>query len=635
MKITRLELVDYKCFEHLVLEDLGDRVVLVGPNGCGKSTILEAIATVKEFVSTYDPNKDIYRRRIPLSDRHTNAWHPNLALPIRAAQPSATVRLDLVLNEAERAIVDDHAEITASIQIHRTSEVTSTLSNPKIAELFRLFEPGSGVGIFDYISPQRHYQAQQVRNFDAEQLSINQQRKERIELPNPGVATSKFNSVKLFIIGQQINELTSNHRNQTKNTDNSIKLLQELFAEFFFPKNLIGTMTNDFNGELQVVVETPNGEHDIDQLSSGEKELFYIFTSLFRIRNFPAVILYDEPERHLNPGLESKIIPALDKLQTQNQLWIATHSTEMIGSVPLNEIVALPRVGRSAPERFFEESKTARVRLFEGIGASVGLQLSSNRIVFLEGKEASSDKYIIEKLVGTRLPGVLFIASGAAIDVQGSATRASLLIEKASSDTAFMMVLDRDYRDEDSVKSLSNRLNNRVFIWSFHEVENLLLDAAAIWELLQINDRKNVLISQDKVKHALRECAKALEERFTSERAAYRLHATIDTARNKGPQDEVAYYDMVRARREKFGQAYSDERAKSVFERAKADVENSFQNESWLKVLPGKAILGKFRSEYLSGMPDDYFRNQILGFMVKNQTLPAEIERLIEFINSV
>lgn len=635
MKITRLELVDYKCFEHLVLEDLGDRVVLVGPNGCGKSTILEAIATVKEFVSTYDPNKDIYKRRIPLSDRHMNAWHPNLALPIRATQPLASVRLDLALNETEQAIVDNLTEITASIQIHRTSEVTSVLSNPKIAELFRRFEPGSGVGIFDYISPQRHYQAQQVRNFDAEQLSINQQRKERIELPNPGVATSKFNSVKLFIIGQQLNELTSNHRNQTKNTDNSIKLLQELFAEFFAPKNLIGTMTNDFNGELQVLVETPNGEHDIDQLSSGEKELFYIFTSLFRIRNFPAVILYDEPERHLNPGLESKIIPALDKLQTQNQLWIATHSTEMIGSVPLNEIVALPKVGGGEPERFFEESKTSRVRLFEEIGASVGIQLSSNRIVFLEGTEASSDKHIIEKLVGEKLPGVLFIPSGTSLDVQGSATRASLLIEKASKEAAFMMILDRDYRDENSVEELSKRLHNRVFIWACHEVENLLLDADAIWKTLEINGCTDILSSPDEVFRALLKSSMSLSEQFASEWATYRLNATIDTTKSKGPQDQETYFKMVRSRREKLSKAYSDERANSEFETARTSIEESFQDGTWLKVLPGKAILGKFRSDYISGLQDVYFRNQILEFMVKRQTLPTEIERLIEFINSV
>ncbi len=96
----------------------------------------------------------------------------------------------------------------------------------------------------------------------------------------------------------------------------------------------------------------------------------------------------------------------------------------------------------------------------------------SNRVVFLEGKQAHADKRILDQLAGPRLPGVLFVASGSSLDVQGSATRASLLIEKASKDTAFLMVLDRDYRDEDSVQDLIKRLNQRVFVWSCHEVEN-------------------------------------------------------------------------------------------------------------------------------------------------------------------
>ncbi len=64
MRITRLELTNYKCFEHLILDDLGEQVVLVGPNGCGKSTILEAIAVLKEYVGSYDPDLGVYRQTL-------------------------------------------------------------------------------------------------------------------------------------------------------------------------------------------------------------------------------------------------------------------------------------------------------------------------------------------------------------------------------------------------------------------------------------------------------------------------------------------------------------------------------------------------------------------------------------------
>src|SRR5262249_38758480 len=147
---------------------------------------------------------------------------------------------------------------------------------------------------------------------------------------------------------------------------------------------------------------------------------------------------------------------------------------ELITTVPLPDIVAIGREpGPSRVQRFLEESKTKRVRLFEELGAKVGLQLVSNRVVFLEGKDSHADKRIIDKLAGPKLPGVLFVASGSSKGVMGAGTRAGLIVEQASRDAAFLMVLDRDYRDEASVRRLKAKLNNQVYVLKCHEIENI------------------------------------------------------------------------------------------------------------------------------------------------------------------
>lgn len=285
-------------------------------------------------------------------------------------------------------------------------------------------------------------------------------------------------------------------------------------------------------------------------MSSGEKELFCVFVNLFRIKDLPSIILYDEPERHLNAGLETRIIPALDKLQTRNQIWIASHGIELIGSVPMTDIVALKRTaGSASPERFDQESKTRRVRIFEEIGAKVGLQLASNRIVFLEGKESHADKRIIDRLAGPHLPGVLFVASGSSKGVMGAATRAGTMLDKASSDAAFFMVLDRDYRADDSVASLARKLEGKVMIWGCHEVENLLLHAPTILEILK-NCGVDALRTAEMVTAELQAAAKALEDRFVTQWAAYRLHARLspaDDEKDPRPLDEAGLLRMSEA----------------------------------------------------------------------------------------
>lgn len=53
MRIRRLELTNFRTFGHAVFEDIPETVLLVSPNGRGKSSVLEAIAGAKDLVTPY------------------------------------------------------------------------------------------------------------------------------------------------------------------------------------------------------------------------------------------------------------------------------------------------------------------------------------------------------------------------------------------------------------------------------------------------------------------------------------------------------------------------------------------------------------------------------------------------------
>ena len=125
--------------------------------------------------------------------------------------------------------------------------------------------------------------------------------------------------------------------------------LKDLFTTFFPDKKFLGPQPTS-TGSLEFPVETLTGSrHDLDELSSGEKEILYGY---LRIRNSAprySIILLDEPELHLNP----RLIRGLPEFYRKNlgevlgnQMWLVTHSDallrEVVGRETYNVFHMLP-----------------------------------------------------------------------------------------------------------------------------------------------------------------------------------------------------------------------------------------------------------------------------------------------------
>ena len=109
--------------------------------------------------------------------------------------------------------------------------------------------------------------------------------------------------------------------------------LKELFASFFPSKTFLGARPNSHGNVYFPVQIGANSTHDLDDLSSGEKEIVYGY---LRMRNSSpkySVVLIDEPELHLNPRLIGGLPDFYHKHLGQglkNQLWLVTHSDTLL-----------------------------------------------------------------------------------------------------------------------------------------------------------------------------------------------------------------------------------------------------------------------------------------------------------------
>lgn len=92
---------------------------------------------------------------------------------------------------------------------------------------------------------------------------------------------------------------------------------------------LIGKRITDFNQQLRLEVQVDNGKtHTIDELSAGERQCLIMMFMVSRWLQPGGVVLIDEPDLHLHVSLQRHFIHELEKVVTakQGQLIVTSHS---------------------------------------------------------------------------------------------------------------------------------------------------------------------------------------------------------------------------------------------------------------------------------------------------------------------
>jgi len=163
MRISRLELKNVRVFSHLLLENIPDVVVLVSPNGLGKSTVLEIIAATHDIVGSYRSAGYPYKKNLVVDGQSlrpsAQVWPPKLPAPVRRGSDKAEVGVEIEANRVEEAYLKGKgiSERTgkASFVIEHERFITSQEVDPVASELFRYHAPRTGVGFIDYLPPVR------------------------------------------------------------------------------------------------------------------------------------------------------------------------------------------------------------------------------------------------------------------------------------------------------------------------------------------------------------------------------------------------------------------------------------------------------------------------------------------------
>ena len=610
MRIRRLELKNFRTFGHVVFEDIPETVLLVSPNGRGKSSVLEAIAGAKDLVIPY--HRDNYEFNESWQQRSVPIWPTHLPDPVKIGEHNAELHIEIEATGSDCAYLKA-ANVSNTIgQAHFVIEggrrITSQHADDTIKRLCQFHSFADGVGFIDYIRPIRFYIQRDIGNFSSE-MADSQFRQSMGDFHRQVTDQQKYTGFKSFVVSSQLNDFS--HLQTTGELVDSLEVFRKVFDHFFSPKKFVGYRSSGAIGQGQIVVESPFGSHDTDALSDGEKEVLHILAYLFRLGQLSNIVLWDTPELHLNAALESRLFDAIRRVAPNNQYWIATHSLEFINVAPLESVFVLRQDGKSAVvERASGTDRKAKVRIYREMGAQVGLQLVSAVVVFVEGKEANSDKRLLDRIVAPSVPGVNFVAGGSCESILAAGTRANDLLSEACANGDFFAVVDRDYRSDNDIIALTKKYGPRLFVWKVHEIENIFLQPDLLYQTLFFLDHLDGRSTPAALEAELKQVAVDLTDWIAADWVAWEFDKAFQppSRRIGGDDPKESLQKYTASLKEKVVEATEVRNVDERFSNKRLLVAEIIQDGSWPQRLPGKQLLRQFLRRFPTLRPDDYLR---------------------------
>lgn len=467
MRIAAFRIENFRNIKLAECSNVPDFVVICGGNGSGKSALLQALMTAKEAVAGYGG--------FGFDDR---------AVSVDSDFALISMKIELSPEETALAVrrFGGLCPGVGEIEVRLPKGGGAQLMKNTLGSGYNLLsyystQEGSEAGFFDYIEAYRQLPKLRLTSWSSENLGDNQ-----TKLTLSASSTAKFSNTKTYLAGLVMRDLQDLQRTELLGNRvivDSLEPIRKFFDSFFAPMKFKDVLIH--TSPFRYIVETPRGEIDIDDLSAGEKEILTTFIRFHQLRPKQAIILFDEADAHLHPDLERRYLEVLKEVGKGNQVWLTTHSPEMMiaaGSEALFTILRGPSA--AVPNQFqrVTTSEQLHTALSEMMG-SRGLISFNQRVVFIEGKDASADREIYEKLYPPNVHHISFVPAGDSSTVRRTADRVNDLLSMASGFQHFYSLVDGDLKRASTAPTSAGA---RLFHLPVYHVENFLLDAGLILE---------------------------------------------------------------------------------------------------------------------------------------------------------
>lgn len=456
MRIKKLHYKNgYKRFQDLTI-DLGDSpkriIALVGPNGCGKSSVLDGLLYINNHHGIIG-NKDKKDHTYHSMDQSTNYNWQNIIIEFLNGNYQ-TIRQEKQTRGKENTIFSfrspyrynsflkvSQSQATTDIKLNNYGATTSSDLDDKMTESYRRL----------YIRYNKYLNSTDSRPSEAKSKIIGD------------INKSLQNCLDLEIVS--IGDIEANQ------------------GTLYFKKN------DHFK------------EFEFNVLSSGEKEVVDILLDLYlRQEEYnDTVFLIDEPELHINTSIQKKLLLEINKLIGENcQIWIATHSIGFLRALQddLKDECQIIHFNKGINWASSVQVLSPMIKslsnwknIFETALDDLSGLVSPKKIIYCEGRDQPStsgldkgfDASVYNTIFGEKYHDTLFISSGGNTELDQRSEIAIQILSKALSDIEILVFKDRDISSgkittENDRKVFLQNNPNHIRIMKRWEIENYLFD---------------------------------------------------------------------------------------------------------------------------------------------------------------
>ncbi|ORA40875.1 hypothetical protein BST20_01635 [Mycobacterium branderi] len=456
----------------------------------------------------------------------------------------------------------------------------------------------------------------------------------------------KYSNIKNQLAATFVREAIARTAGVESNVSDLNETLKELFQTFFPDKEYLGVQP-DPKGTLSFPVRTRGGqEHDINDLSSGEKEVLYGYLSLRNSTPLHSTLLLDEPELHLNPGLLRGFPDFYHKnlgKARDNQLWLVTHSDTLLRQAVGNSNYSAFHM-TSADQRPITENQAIQVLAYDELERAtidlvgdLAMYRPQGKVVLFEGGgDTDTDVRITERLFPVFAKSVNLVSGGSKQRVRDLYEVLSSTAEQVGMASRFFAITDKDSSPWETPPAGARQLN-----WDVYHIENYLLDPKYVREAVAALADNPRFVTDDEVLDALREAAQEVLPELVTVELRKRVNNQIVRSINLGGDplaadaaaaliDSVtATFDRLTELQQSVDLAYLEAEAAAINDR----LTEAMTNGEWLKEFPGRSILQRFVHKELAGKATyEGFRNLVVDQMVDDGYEPAGMRQVIDVI---